>query len=140
MKAVRIHQHGGPEVLKYEDIPEPAIKPTEVLLRVRACALNHLDLWVRQGIPGIQLPRIPGSDIAGEVLQVGDLCQRIQPGQRVLLAPGLSCRQCAQCVSGEDNRCRRYTLFGTGVDGGNRELMPAPEYVVIPIPDSMSFE
>jgi NADPH:quinone reductase-like Zn-dependent oxidoreductase len=140
MKAVRIHQHGGPEVLNYEDIPEPSIKPAEILLRVRACALNHLDLWVRQGIPGIKLPRILGSDIAGEVVEVGDLCERIKPGQRVLLSPGLSCRQCAQCVSGEDNRCRRYTLFGAGVDGGNRELMPAPEYAVIPIPDGMSFE
>ena len=109
-------------------------------MRVRACALNHLDLWVRQGIPGIKLPRILGSDIAGEVVQVGDLCERIKPGQRVLLSPGLSCRQCAQCVSGEDNRCRRYTLFGAGVDGGNRELMPVPEYSVIRIPDGMSFE
>ena len=142
MKAVRIHQHGGPEVLKYEDIPEPAIKANEILLRVRAGALNHLDLWVRAGIPGVKftMPHILGSDIAGEVVKVGELCERIQPGQRVLLSPGTSCRQCTQCVSGQDNQCRRYTLFGTGIDGGNREYMPAPEYTAIPIPDSLSFE
>ena len=142
MKAIRIHQHGGPEVLKYEDIPEPSIKANEVLLRVRACALNHLDLWVRNGLPGVKfgMPHILGSDIAGEVVEAGELCERIKPGQRVLLSPGLSCRQCAPCVSGFDNQCRHYTLFGTGVPGGNRELMPAPEYAVIPIPDSLGFE
>jgi NADPH:quinone reductase-like Zn-dependent oxidoreductase len=142
MKAVRIEQHGGPDVLQYEDIPEPEIKADEVLLRVRACALNHLDLWVRKGLPGMKfaMPHILGSDIAGEVVRAGELCERIKPGQRVLLSPGLSCRQCAQCLSGIDNQCRRYTLFGTGVEGGNREYMPAPEYAVIPIPDSLSFE
>jgi NADPH:quinone reductase-like Zn-dependent oxidoreductase len=142
MKAVRIHQHGGPEVLKYEDVPEPQIRHDEVLLRVRACALNHLDLWVRGGLPGAKfpMPHVLGSDIAGEVVRVGELCERIKPGQRVLLSPGTSCRQCEQCVSGQDNLCRRYTLFGAGRPGGNREYMPAPEYTVIPIPDHLSFE
>ena len=140
MKAVRFHRHGGPDVLQYEDVPDPGIKANEILLRVRACSLNHLDLWVRNGIPGIKLPHIPGSDIAGEVVRTGELCERIKPGQRVLLSPGISCRQCEQCLSGEDNKCRRYTLWGAGVDGGNREYMPAPEYAVIPIPDAMTFE
>lgn len=142
MKAVRIHQHGGPEVLQHEDIPEPRIKANEVLVRVRACALNHLDLWVRGGIPGIQypLPLVPGSDIAGEIVETGALCERVRPAWRVLLSPGLSCRQCEACVSGRDNECRRYTLFGTGRDGGNAELVAAPEYAAIPIPDDMSFE
>jgi NADPH:quinone reductase-like Zn-dependent oxidoreductase len=141
MKAVRIHEHGGPEVLRYEDIPEPSIKANEVLLEVRACALNHLDLWVRAGSSlKYPMPHILGSDIAGEVVQVGELCQRVKVGQRVLLSPGLSCRQCSFCVSGQDNRCRRYTLFGTGVHGGNREFMPTPEYTAIPIPDGFSFE
>src|SRR5438445_162593 len=108
MKAARIHQHGGPEVLKYEDVPDPQIKPNQILVRVRACALNHLDLFVRAGIPGLKIPmpHILGSDIAGEVVAVGELCERVQPGWRVLLSPGLSCRQCAQCVSGLDNYCR----------------------------------
>ncbi|HLJ44385.1 MAG TPA: zinc-binding dehydrogenase [Bryobacteraceae bacterium] len=140
MKAVRIHQHGGPEVLRYEDVPEPEIKANEVLLRVRACSLNHLDIWARKGLPGMKLPHILGSDIAGEVVRVGELCERVKPGQRVLLSPGTSCRQCEQCVSGHDNRCRKYTLWGTGINGGNREFMAAQEYTVIPIPDNLTFE
>jgi NADPH:quinone reductase-like Zn-dependent oxidoreductase len=142
MKAARFHQHGGPEVLVYEDIAEPRIKANQVLVRVRACALNHLDLFVRAGIPGVKipLPHIPGSDIAGEILETGDLCERVKPGWRVLLSPGLSCRQCEQCLAGKDNFCRRYTLFGYGVDGGDTGLLAAPEYTAIPIPDSMSFE
>src|SRR5579872_2986993 len=142
MKAARIHQHGAPDVLQYEDVPDPTIKANEVLVRVRACALNHLDLFVRAGIPGIQyhMPHILGSDIAGEIVEVGNLCERVKPGWRVLLSPGLSCRQCGQCVSGQDNLCRRYTLFGTGRDGGDCELLAAPEYTAIQIPDDLSFE
>jgi NADPH:quinone reductase-like Zn-dependent oxidoreductase len=141
MKAVRIHQHGGPEVLQYEDVPDPRIKANEVLVRVRACALNHLDLFVRAGIPGIQyhMPHILGSDIAGEIVAVGELCERVKPGWRVLLSPGVSCRQCDQCVAGRDNQCRKYTLFGTGRDGGDCELLAAPEYAAIQIPDDLEF-
>lgn len=142
MKAARIHQHGGPEVLRYEDVPDPQIKANQILLRVRACALNHLDLFVRAGIPGMKfnMPHILGCDIAGEVMQAGALCERVPPGWRVLLSPGVSCRQCAQCASGLDNYCRRYTMFGYAVDGGDCELMAVPEYAAIPIPDDMSFE
>ncbi|HKE29386.1 MAG TPA: zinc-binding dehydrogenase [Bryobacteraceae bacterium] len=142
MHAARIHQHGGPEVLVYEDIPEPRIKANQVLVRVRACALNHLDLFVRAGIPGMKfpMPHILGSDIAGEIVEVGELCERVKPGWHVLLSPGLSCRQCEQCLLGQDNFCRRYTLFGYGVDGGNTELLAAPEYSVIQIPDDLGFE
>ncbi|MGE5570139.1 MAG: zinc-binding dehydrogenase [Rhodospirillales bacterium] len=142
MKAARIHQHGGPEVLIYEEAPEPQIKGDEVLVRVRACALNHLDLWVRGGIPGMtfSMPHILGSDIAGEVAAVGELCRRVRPGQRVLLSPGLSCRQCPECAAGRDNFCSQYTIFGLRVPGGNAELVAAPEYAVIPIPDDLSFE
>ena len=129
-------------MLVYEDAPEPRIKANEVLLRVRASALNHLDLFVRNGIPGAKfaLPHVLGSDIAGEVAAVGELCERVKPGWRVMLAPGLSCRQCPQCLAGQDNFCRKYTLFGLGVDGGNTELLAAPEYAAIQIPDDMSFE
>lgn len=142
MKVARIHQHGGPEALVVEDAPEPSFKANEILLRVRAAALNHLDLFVREGIPGIafHMPHVLGSDIAGEVVAAGELCERVKPGWRVLLSPGLSCRQCPQCLSGRDNFCRRYTMFGLGVDGGDRELMAAPEYTAIQIPDDMSFE
>jgi NADPH:quinone reductase-like Zn-dependent oxidoreductase len=142
MKAARIHRHGGPDVLSYEEVPEPDIKANEVLVRVRACALNHLDLFVREGIPGMKfaMPHILGSDIAGEVVVAGDLCERVQPGWRVLLSPGLSCRQCEQCLSGKDNLCRRYTMFGYAKNGGDAEMLAAPEYSVIRIPDDMTFE
>ena len=142
MKAARIHQHGGPGALVYEDVPEPRIKANQVLVRVRACALNHLDLFVRAGIPGLKIamPHVLGSDIAGEIVEVGELCERVKPGWRVLLAPGLSCRQCEQCLAGRDNFCRRYTLFGYAVDGGNAELLAVPEYSAIQIPDDLSFE
>jgi NADPH:quinone reductase-like Zn-dependent oxidoreductase len=142
MKAVRIHQHGGPEGLVYEEAPEPRLKPDQVLVRVRACALNHLDLFVRAGRPGLsfRMPHVLGSDIAGEIVEVGDLCERVKPGWRVLLSPGLSCRQCQQCLSGADNFCRRYTVFGYAVDGGNTELLAAPEYSAIQIPDDLDFE
>lgn len=142
MKAARIHQHGGPGVLVYEEVPEPAIRAGQVLVRVRACALNHLDLFVRAGIPGMKfdMPHVLGSDIAGEIVAVGDLCERVRPGWRVLLSPGLSCRQCEPCLAGRDNQCRRYSVFGYGIDGGNRELLAAPEYSVIQIPDTLSFE
>jgi len=141
MKAARIHEYGGPEVLKYEDIEVPVPKANEVLIRVKACALNHLDLWIRQGMPKVKtLPHILGSDISGEVAAVGDLCWRVKPGQRVLLSPGVSCRQCEQCVSGHDNLCRLYTMFGSGLSGGDCEYMVAPEYTAIPIPESLAFE
>jgi NADPH:quinone reductase-like Zn-dependent oxidoreductase len=142
MKAVRIHQHGGAEVLVYEDAPEPRLRPDQVLVRVRACALNHLDLFVRAGIPGMSfsMPHVLGSDIAGEVVATGDLCDRVKPGWRVVLSPGLSCRQCQQCLSGADNFCRRHTVFGYAVDGGNTELLAAPEYTAIQIPDDLGFD
>jgi NADPH:quinone reductase-like Zn-dependent oxidoreductase len=126
----------------YEDVPEPKFKANQVLIRVRACALNHLDLFVRAGIPGMKfpMPHILGSDISGEVVEVGELCERVKPGWRVLLAPGVSCRQCEQCLSGKDNFCRKFTNLGYAVDGGNTELMAVSEYSVIPIPDDLSFE
>jgi NADPH:quinone reductase-like Zn-dependent oxidoreductase len=113
-----------------------------VLVRVRACALNHLDLWVRRGLPGISipLPHIPGSDISGEVAKVSELVTRVKVGQRVLLAPGLSCGQCAQCAAGADNLCRKYTILGYMVDGGCAELVKSPEVNVIPIPGDLSFD
>ena len=141
MKTARIHRHGDPSVLVCEDVPEPKAGPGQVLLRVRACALNHLDLFVRAGIPGMtfRMPHVLGSDIAGEVVEVGEGCERVRTGWRVVLSPGLSCRQCAPCLAGNDNLCRNYVVFGYGVDGGNAELLAAPEYSVIRIPDSLGF-
>lgn len=140
MKAARIHEHGGPEVLVYEDIPEPQIRAHEALIRVRVCALNHLDLFIRAGLAGVPLPQTLGSDIAGEVVRAGELCRNAGEDRRVLLAPGVSCRVCPHCVSGRDNRCPNYTLFGYGVPGGYAEYVAAPDYAVIPIPDDLTFE
>ncbi len=142
MKAIVYSEHGGPEVLRYTDAPEPSIDAYEVLVRVRACALNHLDLFLRRGIPGvpIPLPHIPGSDIAGEVAKVGEKVKGIKAGERVLLQPGISCGHCAQCLAGEDNKCREYTLFGQMVDGGCAEYVKSPAANVVPIPEGLSFE
>jgi NADPH:quinone reductase-like Zn-dependent oxidoreductase len=139
MKAVRIHQFGGPEVLTYEDIADPQPRKDQVLVRVKACALNHLDVWVRKGLPGVKLPHILGSDIAGEIAQVGEYVTGFKPGQRVLLAPMHFCGHCAPCVAGLQNQCREFTVLGNGVDGGNCDLIAAPAANVIPIPDSLDF-
>ncbi|HKT46388.1 MAG TPA: zinc-binding dehydrogenase [Candidatus Acidoferrales bacterium] len=142
MKAIVFHQHGGPEVLKYEEVPKPAIGANDVLVRVRACALNHLDLWVRRGIPGIQfpLPHIPGSDIAGEIAEIGVGVSGVRVGQKVVLAPGVSCGKCPACVAGLDNRCRQFTNLGYLIDGGCAELVRAPEVNCLPYPENLSFE
>jgi NADPH:quinone reductase-like Zn-dependent oxidoreductase len=142
MKAIVFHQHGGPEVLKYEDVPRPSLGANDVLVRVRACALNHLDLWVRRGIPGISfpMPHIPGSDIAGEVAEIGSAVTAVKVGQKAVLAPGVSCGKCAACVAGLDNRCRQFTNLGYLMDGGCAEFVRAPEVNCLPFPENLSFE
>jgi len=144
MKAVRIHQFGGPEVLTYEDVPDPQPRKDEVLVRVRACSLNHLDVWVRKGLPGVKLPHILGSDVAGEIVDVGEYVAAFQTGafktgQRVLLAPMHFCGHCAKCLAGLQNECREFTVLGNAVDGGNCELIAVPAANVVPIPDSLDF-
>jgi NADPH:quinone reductase-like Zn-dependent oxidoreductase len=139
MKAVRIHEFGGPEVLRYEDVPDAKPRKDQVLVRVRACAMNHLDIWVRKGLPGVNLPHIPGSDVAGEIVEVGEYVTGFTPGQRVLLAPMHFCNHCAKCVAGLQNQCPEFTVRGYGVEGGNCELIAAPAVSVIPIPDNFDF-
>lgn len=139
MKAVRIHEFGGPEVLKYEDVADPKPRKDQVLVRVKAVAMNHLDLWVRKGLPGVRLPHTLGSDIAGEVVEAGEYVTSVKPGQRVLLAPMHFCNHCPQCVAGRQNLCREFTVLGNGVDGGDCELMAIPEVNVIPIPEDLDF-
>ena len=142
MKAVVYTRHGGLDVLQLSEALDPQIGPGEILVRVRACALNHLDLWVRKGIPGVEIPmpHIPGSDISGEIAKVSDGIAHLRVGQRVLLAPGLSCGNCPQCAAGNDNLCRHYTLFGCKVDGGYAEFVKSPAVNAIPIPEHMTFE
>jgi len=142
MKAIRFYEHGGTEVLKFEDAPKPEIAANEVLVQVAACALNHLDIWLRKGTASwkLPMPHIVGSDISGEVAAVGNLVRRVKPGDRVLLSPGISCGQCEQCFNGLDSACRSYTLFGVMVDGGYAEYVKSPESNVIPIPGDLSFD
>ncbi len=139
MKAVRIHEFGGPEVLRYEDVPDPQPRKDQVLVRVKACAMNHLDLWVRKGIPGVKLPHILGSDVAGEIVEVGEYVTGFKPGQRVLLAPMHFCGHCTKCASGLQNQCREFTVLGNAVDGGNCELIAVTAVTAVPIPDSLDF-
>jgi NADPH:quinone reductase-like Zn-dependent oxidoreductase len=139
MKAVRFHEHGGPDVLRYEDAPDPERRPGDVIVRVRACALNHLDLWNRRGMERVRfrLPHILGADVAGEVVESDD--SGVRAGQRVLLQPGLSCGRCAACLDGRDNECPRYDVLGSQSDGGYAELVRVPIQNVVPIPDAIGF-
>lgn len=138
MKAVRFHAHGDPSVLRFEDAPDPAPRPGWAIVRVRACALNHLDLFQRRGLDRVRipLPHISGADIAGTVADAGDT--GVPVGQRVMLQPGLSCGRCPKCLAGEDNHCPKYDLLGYQCDGGYAELVAAPASSLMPIPDHVS--
>jgi len=142
LKAIIFNEHGASDVLKYIDAPDPTIRPNDVLVRVKACALNHLDLWVRRGIPGvpIPLPHIPGSDVAGEIAQTGADVTTVRVGQKVVLAPLVSCGKCSACVAGLDNHCRQATNLGYMIDGGCAEFVRAPEVNCLPYPENLSFD
>jgi NADPH:quinone reductase-like Zn-dependent oxidoreductase len=146
MKAIVYNEHGGPEVLECKDVPEPRLSAAAdgkaVLVRIRACALNHLDLWIRRGIPGQKtpMPHIPGSDVAGEVAAVGEGVTNVKSGDRVMLHPGISCGQCEKCLAGSDNLCRAFTVLGQGVDGGCAEFVKVPAVNCVPIPATLSWE
>jgi NADPH:quinone reductase-like Zn-dependent oxidoreductase len=141
MKAILFHRHGDPSVLHYTDVNEPHLGPSDVLVRVRACALNHLDLWVRRGLPGIPipLPHIPGSDIGGEVAKIGSEVHTVHVGQKVVLAPGVTCGKCPACLSGNDNLCRDYTNLGYMIDGGCAEYVRCPEVNCLPYPENLDW-
>jgi zinc-binding alcohol dehydrogenase/oxidoreductase len=127
MKAVRIHEDGGPEVLRYEDVPDPAAGPEEVLIRLRAASLNHLDLWVRKGLPSVPKPRILGADGAGVVEALGEGARGFAIGDPVVINPGLA----------HDSR---ITVLGEHTDGTHTELVAVPAANVYPIPDGVGFE
>ncbi len=141
MKAVIFEQHGGLEVLKLTEVPNPQIKPNEVLIEVRACALNHLDVWVRNGLPRIKipLPHILGCDVAGVVREVGNLVTWAKPGDEVMVQPGVSCGHCPECLAGRDNMCDEYDIIGYRRDGGYAELVAVPGVNVIPKPKALSW-
>lgn len=141
MKAIAFHEHGGIEVLQTAELPVPDVGRNDVLVRVRAVALNHLDLFVRKGLPGLHLdmPHILGSDIAGEVVAVGEDVTRRQTGDRVLLNPTLSCGTCALCLRGEDNYCRQFGVIGEHVRGGYAQYIAVPARNVYPLPGKLPF-
>ncbi len=128
MKAVLFHNHGGPEVLEYSDFPTPEPGPGQVLVHLKAAALNRLDLWVRTGWPGIKLvyPHIPGADGAGEVASVGEGVKKWVPGDRVVINSNLSCGECDYCRAGMDNCCRTWQLLGETMRG------TYAQYVIVP--------
>ena len=142
MKAVLFREHGGSEKLLYEEMPMPQICPQEVLIRVKACALNHLDIWIRQGSPAysIPLPHVGGSDVSGIVEQVGIQVDGISIGARVFVSPGISCWNCEYCLAGRDNMCRSYHLLGAKTHGGYAEYVKVPFRNVLSIPDNLTFE
>src|SRR3989440_5795282 len=141
MKAVVFSQHGGPDVLQFGEVPNPQIKANEVLVEVRACALNHLDVWVRTGLPGIKipLPHILGNDVAGVVREVGELVAWVKAGDEVMVQPGVSCGHCAECLAGRDNMCDEYDIIGYRRNGGYAELVAVPGVNVIPKPKDLSW-
>src|SRR5258708_6186977 len=142
MRAVVFNQHGGPEVLEYTDAPDPTVKANEVLVEVKACALNHLDVWARGGLPGIEipLPHILGNDIAGIVRETGALVTWVTVGDEVMVQPGVSCGHCDACLRGQDNLCREYDIIGYRRNGGYAELVAVPGVNVIPKPQNLSWD
>jgi NADPH:quinone reductase-like Zn-dependent oxidoreductase len=139
VKAVRFHRHGGPDVLQYEEANDPEPRAGRTIVRVRACALNHLDLWQRRGLEHVRipLPHIPGSDISGVVAHSAD--RGLAAGTRVLVYPGLSCGSCAACLEGRDNLCPRFDVVGLLTDGGYAELVSVPSENLLPMPDHIDF-
>jgi len=142
MNAVLFRQHGGPDVLEYAEVPDPVPQRGEILVRVKACSVNHLDLWIRQGIPAyrIALPHISGCDVAGVVERLGQDVSAPKVGDRVVLSPGLSCGSCASCRAGADNRCAAYGIRGAATDGGYAELAVAKAADALPLPPELSCE
>ncbi len=143
MNAVVFRQHGGPEVLEYTEVPDPAAPGSgQILVRVKACSINHLDLWIRQGIPAyrIQLPHISGCDVAGVIERVGSGVTGVKAGDRVVLAPALSCGSCEWCRAGDDNLCVSYGIRGAAIDGGYAERITAKASDALPLPEPVSFE
>jgi NADPH:quinone reductase-like Zn-dependent oxidoreductase len=141
-EAIVLRRHGGPEVLERETIDLPAPGPREARVRVRAVAMNHMDLWVRRGGPAFKLvyPHRLGCDIAGEVEELGPGARGVKVGDRVMVQPGLSCGVCRACLSGHDNLCRSYHILGENAQGGYARHANLPDANLINIGDVLAFE
>jgi NADPH:quinone reductase-like Zn-dependent oxidoreductase len=143
VKAIFFEKHGdSPDVLKVGDLPDPKPSVNEVVVSLKAAGLNHLDIWVRNGLPGVKLalPRIPGSDGAGVVAEVGAGVTNVKPGDRVVLSPGMGCGTCKKCTANWDSLCDEYHLLGLQVDGTYREKIVVAARRVIKVSENLSFE
>ena len=136
MRAALFRQHGGPEVMEVGDVPEPTPGPGEVQVQVKAAALNHIDLWMRRGLPSmkIDLPHIPGGDVCGVVSALGAGVSGVKEGDRVVLNPGLTCGRCRECLGGRDNLCASFRMLGEHTQGGMAEKVVVPVANLVPAP------
>ena len=142
MKAVQLISHGKPGKFRVGEVKEPKLADTEALVRVRACGLNHLDLWMEEGdlpIP-LELPRIPGSEIAGEIAALGSQAHGWSVGDRVAVQSNLFCGSCEYCVAGDESLCLQGQLLGVQRDGGFAELAAVPAQCLVRLPDTVSYE
>ena len=140
MKAIVFHEQGGIEKLRYEDAPKPVIGASEILVRVKACAVNHLDLRARRDRPEVSpFPHILGTDIAGDVAEVGEDVRNITAGERVVLAPNIPCGQCVDCIHGDENLCDSQMLLGFQTNGGYAEYVKAPAKNAVPIAPAFAY-
>ncbi len=138
-EAMVLRDHGGPDVLRRETLELPEPGPREVRVRVRAVALNHLDLWVRRGLPHLKLeyPHRLGSDVAGEIEALGPGARGCKVGEKVIVNPGLSCGVCDRCLTGRDNLCREYRMLGENTQGGYTRHLNVPDANVLPCPPNL---
>lgn len=142
MRAVVFDRFGGPDVLEAREVPEPAMRADEALVEVKACGINHLDLWVRAGLPGLEpeMPHILGNDVAGVVVRAGEAVRNVRPGDRVVVNPTLSCGACPACAAGDDHLCRDYDVLGRRRNGGYAERVAVPAANCLPAPPNLSWE
>jgi len=141
MKAAIFYKRGGLENLKYADVPTPPIGAHDVLVKMRACGLNHLDIFTREGSHGVHapLPHIGGLETAGEIAELGNEVDNWKIGDRVLVGPAITCGTCEYCTTGNDNLCPNRKVFGVNVWGGFAEYVRVPASILISIPQSLSF-
>jgi NADPH:quinone reductase-like Zn-dependent oxidoreductase len=142
MKAVTFTEHGDRDVIEYAEIPEREPDRDEVLVDVKAGALNHLDLWTRRGLPTIdvEMPHVPGSDAAGVVEAVGEGVTRFEPGDRVAVLSGMHCGECEYCRRGEHSMCVNFHILGEHVHGLHEEFTTVPETNLVPVPEHVEWE
>jgi len=143
MRAIVFDRTGGPDVLELRELPELPLAAHEARVRVRACGINHLDLWVRGGLPGLspEMPHVLGSDVVGEVVELGSAAgPSLAVGQKTLVLPTLSCGACAACAAGDDQLCREYDVLGRRRNGGYAESVVVPARNCLPYPERLTWE